>query len=281
MGIFAITNSTLISDNFKGLDKARAMGVQTAIVSIGGAVLSALSGFIAAWKSWNLSYLVFTICIPIFILVLFTLPNDQKTPKTDKKGQEINWRLFFFILLNLFASVCINVFQSNNAMFLEKTGLGNAAIAGTAQFIFMIVGIPAGLGLGFFMKHLGRSIMVYSSLCIAVGMFFIAFSHSLPTVYIGAFLIGMGFAIRSPGGITMSANMVAANAAAMAIGLNNSFGSVGNFVSPIVINSISAKINDHPGIQFIVAGIMMVVLGLLYFIFNRIWPVEEPSSRLS
>jgi MFS family permease len=275
MGVFNIVNSTLISDYFKGVDKAKVMGIQSAMVSIGAAVLSSLSGLIAVRKNWPLSYLVFTICIPIFIFIFIALPKDPVAQRNSTGEKSISWRLVYFVILNLFASMCINVFHSNNAMFLETMGLGNAAIAGTVQFVFMLVGIPCGLSLGFCMKHLGRNTMGFSTLSIAAGMFFIAFSHSLLTVYLGAFLIGAGFAIRAPGSIIISANMAPLNSAAMAIGLNNSFGSIGNFISPIVINPIAEKIGNKPSIHFLLSGNVLLMLSLFYFFIN---PVREENE---
>ncbi|GHU86631.1 MFS transporter [Spirochaetia bacterium] len=270
MGFNAVISSTLISDHFKGIEKGRIMGIQAAIVSIGGAVMSALTGFIAAHANWALSYLVFVICIPIFILVLFILPKDKITLKTEAKGGGINGRLVCFVTLNFFISMCINVFNSNNAMFLEKTGLGNAAVAGTVQFIFMIVGIPVGLKFGSCIKFLGRNIMGIAALFVTLGMFLTAFSHSLITVYIGSLLIGAGFAIKCPGGITFSSNMVHENSAAMAIALNNAFGSVGSFISPIFFNTITEKIGGKLEIQFIISGAISLLLALLYFLIGSI-----------
>jgi MFS family permease len=277
MGLHAVISSALISDYFKGINKGKIMGMQAAIASFGGAVMSAGSGFIAANSNWKFSYLMYLICVPLFLLVLFILPRDKKIPKEVAKKGGINGRLIYFVLLNLFLSICINVFHSNNAMFLEETGLGNAAVAGTVQFIFMITGIPVGLSLGLCIKFFGKNIMGMASFFMALGMFFIAFSHSLPAVYAGAFLVGVGFSIKAPGGLTFITNMVSANSAAMAIALNNAFGSVGNFISPIVVNPAARMMGGGPNRQFIISSIALVFISLLYIFLNPI-KKEEISS---
>jgi MFS family permease len=264
MGLFNILNSTLISDNFKGIEKGKMMGAQSAMVSIGGGTLSAASGFIAARMYWTLSPLVFLIYIPIILIVLLILPDDSVALKMGKGKSWINKHLIVFAVLNLLSSLCINVFQSNSAMFLEDNNLGNASVAGAVHSVFMIIGIPGGLSLGFFIKYLGRKVMGVSTLVLAGGMFMIAFSNSLASVYTGAILIGIGFSIRAPGSIMFAADMVSPNAAAMGIALNNAMGSIGNFISPIVINKATEMTNGGINQRFIISGVVLTVISLVY-----------------
>ena len=57
MAFINIISSTLISDHFTGLSKGAVMGYQSAAVSIGGALTSYVSGYIAANDTWVHSYM--------------------------------------------------------------------------------------------------------------------------------------------------------------------------------------------------------------------------------
>lgn len=276
MAFINIISSTLISDHFTGLSKGTVMGYQSAAVSIGGALTSYASGLIAANDTWIHSYLVYLIILPTFLVVLFLLPKDKVIPPKEAAvgGKTIHGRLIFFAILGFFCSVFVNYFNSNIAMFLDKTGLGDAAVSGTVGSIFMLIGIPAGLLLGTVIKKLRRNTVGIMALCIAGGMACVAFAQSLVLVYVGAFLVGLGFAIRNPAAITFAANMVPAASAGLGIALLNSFGQVGNFLSPLIINAVAGVLGGNVRTTFIVCACGLLVLGIVYLVFNPVKPEE-------
>lgn len=276
MAFINIISSTLISDHFTGLSKGTVMGYQSAAVSIGGALTSYVSGLIAANDTWIHSYLVYLIILPTFLVVLFLLPKDKVIPPKEAAvgGKPIHGRLIFFAILGFFCSVFVNYFNSNIAMFLDKTGLGDAAVSGTVGSIFMLIGIPAGLLLGTVIKKLRRNTVGIMALCIACGMVCVAFAQSLVLVYVGAFLVGLGFAIRNPAAITFAANMVPAASAGLGIALLNSFGQVGNFLSPLIINAVAGVLGGNVRTTFIVCACGLLVLGIVYLVFNPVKPEE-------
>ena len=272
MAFVNVISSTLISDHFTGLDKGAIMGIQSAAVSVGGALTSWVSGMVAANANWRLSYLVYLIILPILFVVLFLLPKDKVVPPKEAAagGRVIHGRLIFFAVMSFFCSMIVNGFNSNIAMFLDESGLGGADVSGTAGSIFMLIGIPAGLLLGVIIKRLGRSTVGVMMLCVSVGMFCVAFASNLILVYAGAFLVGIGFAVRNPTGITFAANMVPAASAGLGIALYNAFGSVGNFLSPIVLSWASGLFDGTVRTAFLICGVGAVIAGLILLIFNPV-----------
>lgn len=278
MAFINIISSTLISDHFTGLSKGAVMGYQSAAVSIGGALTSYVSGYIAANGTWVHSYLAYLIILPAFLVVLFLLPKDKVVSPEEAAatggGKVIHGRLIFFSILGFFCSVFVNYFNSNIAMFLDKTGLGNAEVSGTVGSIFMLIGIPAGLLLGTIIKKLRRNTVGIMALCIACGMACVASAQSLVLVYVGAFMVGFGFAVRNPSAITFAANMVPAASAGLGIAFLNSFGQIGNFLSPLIINAVADLLGGNVRTTFIVCACGLLVLGIIYLAFNPVKPEE-------
>lgn len=272
MALVNVLSSTLISDYFSGLDKGKVMGYQSATLSLGGAIMSSISGLIAANYGWVYSYLVFLLGLPMIIITFRTLPKDTLMPKPETKGEGIHGRLIYYSILAFFGSVLINAFNTNIAMYLEERAFGGAAVSGTVGSIFMLVGIPAGILLGPCIKLMGKHVIGVMTLIIALGFFVTALAPSLWVVYLGAFLVGFGFAVRAPGAITFAANMVPAAAAAMAIAIHNSFGSVGNFLSPLLVNWLSSLFGESITTTLLVAGTGIAILGCLYLLVN---PVKQ------
>ena len=272
MAFVNIISSTLISDHFTGLDKGAVMGFQSAAVSVGGALTSWVSGMVAANAGWTLSYLVYLITLPVVFLVLFLLPRDKVVPPREAAagGNVIHGRLIYFSILGFFCCLFINGFNANIAMFLDRTGLGGSDVAGTVGSIFMLIGIPAGLLLGAIIKKLGRGTVGVMIICIALGMFCVAAAQNLAMVYAGAFLVGFGFAVRAPTGITFAANMVPAASAGLGIALYNALGSIGSFLSPIVLNWAAGLLHGTVRTIFVICGVGLVVSGVILLAVNPV-----------
>ena len=272
MAFTNIISSTLISDHFSGLSKGAVMGYQSAAVSVGGAITSYFSGMIAANIHWSKAYLVYLIVLPVILITLALLPKDKVVPPEEAaaEGKAIHGRLIYFGILNFFAFIFVNYFNSNIAMFLDGTGLGDAAVAGTVGSIFMLIGIPAGLLLGAIIKKLGRSTVGIMTLCIAVGMLCVSVAQSLVLVYVGAFLVGFGFAVRNPTGITFAANMVPAASAGLGIAVFNAIGQVGSFLSPFAVNGLGSLFGGGVRTTFMICAVGLAVVGTVFLALNPV-----------
>ena len=134
----------------------------------------------------------------------------------------------------------------------------------------MLIGIPAGMLLGIVLKALKRNTVGIMSFCIAAGMFCIAVAQNLPMVYLGTFLAGIGFSIRTPANNTFASNLVPAVSAGMGIALVNAFSSIGNFASPIIVNAVSSAIGGDIRTVFSVCTAALVLLGIIYVVLNPI-----------
>lgn len=277
MAFVNIIGATLISDHFRGLDKGTAMGFNSAAFSLGGAALSWATGTIASRSSWTNSYLIFLIIIPVIIITVVMLPKDSVSQPQESKseGKVLNGRLLWFAFLNFISSAFINAFSANIAMFLDTTGLGGADISGIVSSIYMLIGIPAGMLLGIILKKLKRNTLCIMSLCIAAGMLCIAMAQNLPMVYLGTFLAGIGFSIRTPACTTFASNLVPAASAGMGIALVNSFASIGNFASPMIVNSITFIIGGNARTVFHVCTAALIILAVAYTAFN---PLPKDDS---
>lgn len=266
LSLVVVTSSSLISDYFTGIDKSRVMGFQSIFVSIGGTIIAKGSGsFTAAW-GWERGYLVFLIAAPIIIAVFCMVPKGEVVvpAKDEKKG--IDGHMVYFGILCLLTGIFVAVFNTNIAMYLDRKGIGDASAAGTVASIMQVVGILGGLILGSVVKLFKRFTIGFAVLLMAVATFIVGTSTSFPLICVGAFLFGIGFAIRNPGAVTFSANMVPAAQASMAIAIVSATYNVGNFISAYIVNPIAAAMGDDIKNRFIVAGVGLIIMGVISLI---------------
>jgi MFS family permease len=273
MAYVNVLSSALISDHFKGVEKGKIMGFQSSALSLVGALMTTMSGSMADLFGWKYSYLVSLLTLPMLILVLALLPKDNVPEKTNgQQNVKLSGRVYYWGFLGLLTSIFINVFNTNIAMLIDESGLGGATISGTVTSVYMLIGIPAGLLLGWVVKKLKQNVVGIMCAIMAVGFFVIAFAQNLPLIYFGTFLFGIGFAIRSPAAITFMAYMVPSAASAIAIAILQACSQVGNFLSPLLVNWISEIAGGDTQTKFIISGIALIIIAAIYMFAN---PVKQ------
>ena len=263
LSLVVVTSSSLISDYFTGLDKSKIMGYQSIFVSIGGTIIAKGSGsFTAAW-GWEKGYLVFLIALPIIVAVFCMVPKGKIVVPAQDEKSGMDSKMVYFGLLCLVTGIFVAIFNTNLAMYLDRKGIGDASTAGTVASIMQVVGILGGLILGLVVKTFKRFTIGVSILLMAAATFVVGTSTSIPMICVGAFLFGIGFAIRNPGAVTFGANMVPAAQASMAIAIVSATYNVGNFISAYLVNPVAAMMGDDISNRFIVAAVGLAAVGVL------------------
>lgn len=265
LSFVVVTSSSLISDYFTGILKSRIMGFQSIFVSIGGTIIAKGSGMFTANWGWQNGYLVFLIAIPIIIAIWAMVPKGDisKPEDSSEKGSGINGSMIYFGFLCLITGVFVATFNTNIAMYLDRNHIGDASTAGTVSAIMQFVGILGGLILGNVVKSLKRLTIGASIIVMAGGTLLVGISTSFTLICIGAFLMGIGFAIRNPGAVTFSANMVSPTQASMAIAIVSATYNLGNFVSAYVVNPVASMFSEEIGMRFIVSAVALLVIGVV------------------
>lgn len=270
-GIVNIISSALISDYYDGVDKARVMGYQSAALSLMGAVLAFASGQIAVMWQWWWSFLLFLVGIPVAAVIAVCLPKDKPVPQdaettkaTYSKGVII-WAILAFAW-----SVFMYAFNTNIAMFIESAGFGGADVAGGVTTMFSLIGLPAGFVVGACVGALKRNVVPAACLLCAIGMVAIGLAPNIVVVYVGAFLFGLGFAIRNPCVVTFTAYIVPAAGVAAAIALVQAAGTVAGFISPFVVNFIASFFGGDLRATFVAVGVVLGAITVAYFLLNPV-----------
>lgn len=279
-GIVNILSSSLISDYYDGVDKARVMGYQSAALSLMGAVLAFASGQIAVMWQWWWSFLLFLVGIPVAVVIAICLPKDKPIPqdaettKTTYSKGVIVWAVLAFVW-----SVFMYAFNTNIAMFIESAGFGGADVAGGVTTMFSLIGLPAGFVVGACVGALKRNVVPAACLLCAIGMVVVGLAPNIVVVYIGAFLFGLGFAIRNPCVVTFTAYIVPAAGVAAAIALVQAAGTVACFISPFVVNFVAGFFGGDLRATFVAVGIALGVITVAYFLLNPVHNDDIESAE--
>ena len=192
-------------------DKRRGsiLGIMSALMNVGGVILTTLGGIIAARSTWQNAYWMFAYYILAIALEMILLPNVEPEGKAapdqaggaqaqeDKGGMGKVWMLsihYFFFFLWLY------VFGTNCSEFIVNTyKIGDAAAAGVAASCVTVGGIFAGLLYGFYSKILGKfTVPVLMGLSV-VGLAIPVFVHnSVIGIYAAGILCGFAMMGANP-----------------------------------------------------------------------------------
>ena len=277
LGVAQGMNSTmsmaLIADYFVAEESGALMGLQSAFVNGGSMVLLFSSGMLAG-VSWQLSYLVYLVFIPVIVIVMKNLPNDH--PQTAdqerpaEKSAKLNARVYFTALIMFLFGVFLFVFQTNVAMYVAAKGFGDASTSGLINTSMSAAGMLTGVLFGRMQRVLRQLIIPVSLVVGSLGMLSIFVIGNLPALFIGAMCCGFCLATINPAGTFVAANAVHASISSLAIAVVTASCSVGIFVSPLLSNAVANAAGGNLAVKFLWATLGLFGTAVLAVIGNAI-----------
>ena len=277
LGVAQGMNSTmsmaLIADYFVAEESGALMGLQSAFVNGGSMVLLFSSGMLAG-VSWQLSYLVYLVFIPVIVIVMKNLPNDH--PQTAdqerpaEKSAKLNARVYFTALIMFLFGVFLFVFQTNVAMYVAAKGFGDASTSGLINTSMSAAGMLTGVLFGRMQRVLRQLIIPVSLVVGSLGMLSIFVIGNLPALFIGAMCCGFCLATINPAGTFVAANAVHASISSLAIAVVTASCSVGIFVSPLLSNAVANAAGGNLAVKFLLATLGLFGTAVLAVIGNAV-----------
>ena len=272
-GMYSTMSMALIADYFVAEESGALMGLQSAFVNGGSMVLLFSSGMLAG-VSWQLSYLVYLVFIPVIVIVMKNLPNDH--PQTAdqerpaEKSAKLNARVYFTALIMFLFGVFLFVFQTNVAMYVAAKGFGDASTSGLINTSMSAAGMLTGVLFGRMQRVLRQLIIPVSLVVGSLGMLSIFVIGNLPALFIGAMCCGFCLATINPAGTFVAANAVHASISSLAIAVVTASCSVGIFVSPLLSNAVANAAGGNLAVKFLLATLGLFGTAVLAVIGNAI-----------
>lgn len=269
LGLCTALNTAVVAEWFEGKERVTAMGIQSASIGVGIAAVSFLAGRIGS-GDFRLSYLVYAAAFLSFLLILICLPETGTVKVSGQNKITVNGRVIFIASLGLLEFLFLMSFSTNIAMHMAGPLAGDAAKAGILTSAFSLGMILIGFVLTPITAVLKRLTIPVSMLMFTVGaVFLILFPDRFFGLVIGAVFCGISQGIFVPTGFVQVAEAVPPAAAAIASGFQTSGQSIGQLLSPLVLNTAAAGIlgSASTGNVYKVAAVGMVFAAVYAAIF--------------
>lgn len=253
-GISPMTTA-LVYEHFPK-DTEAMLGYMGAILGAGGMLFSFLGGFLATIE-WRYAYLSFLLVVPVIVLV-FLLPRGVVQKDGARFTGLFNGALVYYLVQCVIASIGFNVFNTNIAMYIQETGLGDAGTSGLVTSVYAALSVVGGILTGKIMGRLQRYTLSVLFLAAGVGMLSIFIGHTL--VLVGAFLIGFTFSVFMPAGYSRATQSAPAAASTLAISVYCCSHQLGQFLTPFAINGVTGLTGGGVAAKFLLAFVILIVL---------------------
>lgn len=234
----AMTSSTaLISEWFTDERRSRMFGFQGAASGLGGAVFLSMGGALAA-ISWNASFAVYLLSLPVAILVAWKVSDPPPAPQINA-GQHVGQTpsvpglISGIVVLALVIQIVFYVVPTQLPFFLGQMGADSST---TGLVIGWMVLVQALASLSYrWVSRLGfRNVAMLSMVLMAAGMTTVGTSEAMAQVLAGLTISALGVGLVMPNlNSWMSVNTTSANRA-RAIGALVSAMFLGQFTSPLL-----------------------------------------------
>ena len=273
IGCLVALSAALIADNFVDEKQSSLMGLQSAYVNIGGMVLSLVGGLLAL-SHWRNMFWVFLYALPILLIILFFIPNDDKIIPVNlplESTAKLTKETYLLCLILFIQGMIFGVRTTNVGLILVERNLATevVAMANYSTSAMTGMGIIIGFMYGKIAKTTGETLLPLAYFLLALGFLLIGNAPNLIVFFLGNVLTGMGFPIAMPTVLTLTARSVSGTAT-LAISVVMSFNALAIFVSPMVVNYLTEWIGfGSVQSRFNMGAILLLILCGIAGVYRR------------
>ncbi len=260
--------SALITDCFTGKECSTVLGIQSAFISGGGALLTFLGGQLGKsdWKNCFWAYGLVAVYLVIEILFLPKGRLSEKPRKAAASGAKLPQQMWVASVTGFLFFLFLTVYNTNISMLVDARGLGDASIAAT---VYNVAGMLLGFFVGALTAKLHKKIMGMAVALGAVGLLITFLSRNLILTCIGGACAGASFAIFMPSGNFFSSEAAHPDVKAKAISVYSAVSNIGIAVSPILVGSLAGLLHADVAGKFLTAAVACALVAAYLFGFFR------------
>lgn len=268
VGLLMPISMSLINDYFTGRERTKMMGYNSAFSNFGGIVTMMLAGWLATF-GWRIPFNVYFLGLGIFILVFFFLPRGEvQAPPKKKEKTRLSFAVYGYALAMGGIMLAYYSIATNIAVYLEQSSLGGAALAGTVVSFTTVGGMITSLFLVQVELLLKQYIIPVLLLGMSLAFLTLSVTNSIVLVIISVCFVGFGQGALFPVISLKALDRVEHFQADRAVAYTSSFTFLGQFLSPIVLDSIGKVANNESiRFQYGTLGITIFIIVIISALF--------------
>ncbi|MBN2816083.1 MAG: MFS transporter [Campylobacterales bacterium] len=258
--------STLIGDYFKGEERHKYTGLQTAFVNIGGIVFITFGGFLAE-ISWRMPFLIYL--APFFILPLVIKYIYEPQFHPDELNVSFSYKQVYHVFFYSFIGVIFFYMVPTQIPFLLHVEFGiKGAETGAAIAMMMISSTIMSLQYKRIKQHLSyHKVYIIVTLGFGIGFLLVYCASTMSEVFIALGVVGLGTGMMMVNTMNYLLHIAPIKARGSVVGINSSIMSIAMFLSPVVVAPILHYFSLKE--TFGVCGLLLLVCSLWFILTKK------------
>lgn len=188
--------------------QAQMIGYGSVLMTAGTTVASPIVGFLTQF-SWKHAFLFNGLAvIPLILIILFLKEpakemeaeeeidleaGDSAQAKSKSGVAGFTWKTWYYIVMAFLTTAAIFPLQSGLTTLMADKGIGTVVIAGTMISAYNLAGTIVNLIISPLMKVFKQYLIGVACVCGAAGSALVVFVPSIPVMFAGMVLAGIGF----------------------------------------------------------------------------------------
>lgn len=275
MGAAIIYTDTtaLISDYFRGHERAKFLGLQSGFMAMSGVVFPLLGGVLTD-VGWNFTFLTYAIAflyLPLAIIFIFE-PNRMLDSKNESPHKS-HWLkmiptfpLIVIFGLTFLGQIIFYITPVQIPFYLRNLNISSSFIISIFVASISLTMSLSGLAYGWVKKVLSYPQIVSLSFGLAAIGYLAAGIYQIPWVIMAGILVaGFGLGLNNPNMVSWLAELTPEPLRGRVLGSRLTFNFLGQFLSPIVVQPLIV-VSGIPSAYIATAGlgglVMFISLGV-------------------
>jgi DHA1 family multidrug resistance protein-like MFS transporter len=277
------TTMAYISDSTSEEDRGGGMGMLGAAVGLGTVIGPGLGGWLAGGSLATPFFIAAALSLVSLLLILFLLPESlppQARRIREAKGASVPVRqmwgaitspLGIILLMAFLVAFSGTIFYAIFGLYaLEKFGYGTEQVGTILMVVGLVSALTQGLMTGPLTKRWGEAVVIkLSLLATSIGFLILIPADTFLTVLFTTGIFILATSLLTPAVSALTSKWVTMDQG-VAMGLNNSFMSLGRIVGPLFAGFLFDMNLNYPYI----GGALVMFIG---FIFSLVWVTQEPK----
>jgi len=279
-------STTLIGDFFKGHERDRWLGFQTAVASISATLLIFIGGLLGSF-GWRGPFAVYGSSLILLLLVWRLTWEPEPDHQAGERLGQVSWAGFPFLrmagicLVTFFASVMFYMVQIQLSLALAAKGIADPAQSGMLQALASI-GVPLGtVTFQFLSRHSVALCLTAAFLLLGAGFVGMGMAPDPQTLVASAALNQLGAGIVLPTLLTWSIRGLSFDQRGRGTGIWQGVFSVGQFFMPIIMTLLSRQLGGLFAALVAVGGAALaagVIAGAAWLAGTRSYSAGDGAS---
>ncbi|MAT52483.1 MAG: MFS transporter [Porticoccaceae bacterium] len=256
--------TALITDYFRGRERADLLGVQAAFTTAGGVLFISLGGFLAEW-GWRFPFLIYLVAAAIFFLALGVIrePVRHQSLTRDGSASGLPWALLAAVyVVGLVGHIGFFSIPVQMPFYLQRDfGIGGVG-TGLVLSLATVFASLTSFNYGRIKRRLSYpAILTTLFSLMAASYVVVGTAPALWVLVAGMCITGIAAGMLIPTINNWVSDVAASHVRGRALGLVTTSIFLGQFLTPIVIAPVLARVPS--GTFFWLLGCVLLGFGLL------------------